>query len=278
MTHSSTLVASSLRQKFLKAVLITVSILVSTIICVGQKSKWKSYIGIEAGGDLGLKTVGLSTLKAKENPLVSNDLDRNYAFEFGLYADFFKLRNRSNSTWGNKMPGFGIRTGVNWTFFRADNSADGGGESLGFNYANVPLLLEICVGYKQGVTSAYTTPGTTTYKGTRNSDGSVTVTESSTNSTYSPGGAKTSGGALLYFGPQYSYLAKSFHSTESPIANTNLNKNYVSIVGGIIFWMNLICFDFSYQKGLNSIYNGKDITIDGFVVKLGINFNRRLYN
>ena len=179
---------------------------------------------------------------------------------------------------GNTMPGFGIKTGVGWSFFRADNSNNGGGESLGFNFVTIPLFAEYCIGYKQGVTTASSTPGSSVYTGRRNYDGSVTVTENYTPGTYNPGGAKTSSGTIIYMGPQINYLIKSFNYTGDPIVDPNLQNNYVCWVGGIVFWLHQISFDFSYQKGLTSIYNGKDLTIDGFMMKIGINFKRRLYN
>ncbi|HEY4150490.1 MAG TPA: hypothetical protein VGM41_16235 [Chitinophagaceae bacterium] len=258
--------------------LLLLMILTGTVGALAQKSKWTNNFGIEFGSDFYTGTAGMSTLKSAENPLVHSDLQRKYAAEAGFYAEFLQLRQRNETQWGKTLPGFGIKTGLNWQFFRADNSNSGGGEAAGLNYAVVPLLFEYCVGYHQGVTRASYTPGTTTYNGRRNPDGSVTVTENSTNGTYSPGGAKTSTGTLLYAGPQMCYLFKSFNYTGDPIKNSNLNINYAAFICGITFWTHEVSFDFSYQKGLTSIYKGKNITVDGLLLKLGINFRRRLYN
>ena len=270
---------TSIRHCISLTIALTMTLIFISFCSSAQKGQWVRNFGLEFGGDFAFKTIGLSSLTAsQDHPLINSDLQRNYAATAGFYAEFLKLHQRTGSQWGNTMPGFGIKTGVGWSFFRADNSNNGGGESLGFNFVTIPLFAEYCIGYKQGVTTASSTPGSSVYTGRRNYDGSVTVTENYTPGTYNPGGAKTSSGTIIYMGPQINYLIKSFNYTGDPIVDPNLQNNYVCWVGGIVFWLHQISFDFSYQKGLTSIYNGKDLTIDGFMMKIGINFKRRLYN
>jgi hypothetical protein len=243
-----------------------------------QTTKWVTNFGIEGGTDGMLGMEGLSTLKKADNPLINNDLQNKYAASAAFYAEFLQLRRREDTKWGAIAPGFGIKTKVEWQFFRADNSSSGGGESFGLNTINVPLLFEYYTGYHQGVTRAGRTPSTTTYRGQGLSDGSYQVTESTSGGDYYAGGAQTSGGSFIYFGPQICHIFKSFNYTGDPIVNTKLVNDYVGLVGGFAFCMHQINFDFSYQKGMTSIYKGKNITEDGFMMKIGINFGSRLYN
>lgn len=246
--------------------------------CQTRSGSWTSNLGLEVGTDFASGQTGVSDLKAADNPLVTQNLMRRYAFEAGLYAEFLKLHQREQANWGSIAPGFGLRTGVNWEYYRADNSSDGGSQNLGLNYADVPLLLEYVIGYRQGRTRPSYTPGSTTLHGVQNSDGSVTVTESSTSGTYNPGGARTSTGTMLYIGPELGYLFKSYNFSGDPIQDPNLSHTKLGLVVGIQFWLHTLNIDVCYQKGLGSIYPGKNVTIDGFMMKLGINFERRLYN
>lgn len=261
----------------MKTLLLSLVLTLITFASFAQTKKWATNFGLELGSDCYTGTAGLSTLKAAENPLVTTDLKRQYSVEGGFYVEFLQLKQRSDTKWGSTTPALGIKTGLNGVFFRADNSSDGGGQSIGLNYINVPLFLEYCLSYHKGVTRSSYTPGTTTYTGRQNYDRSVTVTESSTPGTYYRGGDKTSGATFIYVGPQISYLVKSFNFSGDPIKDANLNNNYVGLIGGITFCMHQVNLDFSYQKGLTSIYNGKNITVDGFMAKFGINFGQRLY-
>ena len=242
-----------------------------------QDKKWATNVGIEAGTDAMFGLAGLSTLKKGDNPLVNSDLNRTWAVATDLYLELLKLHQRPDVTYGSVTPTFGFKTKLEWSVFNADNSKNAGGENLVLNTIGVPLLFEICLGHKEGVTRASYSPGTTTYTGRSNYDHSVTVTEQSTPGTYSSGGAKTCWGSFIYFGPKMCYIFKSFN-TGNVIDDNNLVKNYTALVGGITFYTHKLNLDFSYQKGMTSIYKGKDITIDGFLVTLGINFTSRLYN
>ncbi|MDE3213642.1 MAG: hypothetical protein KGM98_10440 [Bacteroidota bacterium] len=243
-----------------------------------QKNSATNF-GIEVGTDGMFGLAGVTQLKQTDNPLVNSDLARRWAVSAGIDAEWLTLHTRKHpSTWGRTMPGFGIKTKLNWQFFRADNSQNSGNSNLGLNYVNLPILFEYCVGYHQGVTRASRTPGTTTYRGTQNYDGSVTVTETSTPGTYNPGGVPTSTATFLYFGPQICYLFKSFNYTGDPIKNPELRNTYVGLTGGVTFWLHGLNLDFFYQKGLTSICSGKNVTVDGYMLSIGINFGKRLYN
>jgi len=261
----------------MKKTLLILLVVIVVLPSRAQDKKWATNVGIEAGTDFMFGLAGVSNLKAAENPLVTSDLERTWALATALYLEFLKLNKRPDSGYGSVKPTYGFKTKLEWSVFNADNSSGTGGENLVLNSIGVPLLFEFCLGHKQGVTRASYTPGSTTYTGRTNSDRSVTITENSTPGTYSPGGGRTSSGTFIYFGPKMCYLFKSFN-TGNVIEDPDLVKNYTALVGGITFYMGHINLDFSYQKGMTSIYRNKDITIDGFLVTLGINFNKRLYN
>ncbi|MHB1922821.1 MAG: hypothetical protein ACYCOO_11350 [Chitinophagaceae bacterium] len=243
-----------------------------------QQKKWATNLGIELATDFMTGNAGMSTLKASDNPLVNTDMTRQFAAGAGFYVEFVHLHQRPNTGFGGTAPDFGLKTRLEWNYFYANNSKNGGGAATGLNYAVVPLLLEIPLGYHQGVTLPHYIPGTTTYHGVANSDNSVTVTENSTSGHYYHGGNPISGGTNFYFGPQVSYLIKSFNFSGDPIQDPNLKKSYVAFVGGFTLYSGNFNLDFSYEKGLTSIYNGKNIFVDGFLFRLGINFGGRLYN
>lgn len=251
-------------------------VLLLTQISFSQK-KWTTNFGIEAGTDAWTGQAGVTPLKKADNPLINSDLKRQYAVAAGLYVEFLQLKNRANAYWGATAPGFGIKTKLDWQFFYADNSNNGGGEHFGLNYVNIPVLFEYCLGYHQGVTTPSVTPGNTTITEYDHTDYTHIIT-TTTPSHYNRGGSKTEGGTFIYFGPQVSYLFKSFNYSGATIKDPNLKNNYIGLVGGFTFWVHRANFDISYQKGMTSIYNGKNVTIDGFLLRFAINFGSRLYN
>jgi len=242
-----------------------------------SQKKWVRNFGIEGGTDGMFGLAGVSLLTKADNPLINSDLDRKYAVAAGFYAEFLQLKKRADTKWGAMEPGFGIKTKLDWQFFRADNSKNGGSESLGLNYFNVPVLFEYCLGYHEGVTRASVTPENTTISEYDHTD-YTHIIATTTPSHYNPGGAATSSATFIYAGPQICYLFKSFNYSGASIKDQNLKNNYVGLVGGVTFCLHQLNFDFSYQKGMTSIYNGKNIMIDGFLCRVGINFGRRLYN
>jgi hypothetical protein len=240
---------------------------------------WKTNIGIEGGGWWGMS--GMSSLKQANNPLANSNLGSSYSVSADFYADFLSMRKRTNAKWGSTAPGFGIKTKLDWEYFYADNSSSGGGESIGMNYLDVPILFEYCLSFHEGVTRAGVTPENSTTSVYDHTDYTHIITVT-TPSHYNPGGAPTSTATFIYAGPQICYLFKSFHNTgsinSSPINDPNLRNSYIGLVAGFTFWLNQLNFDLSYQKGLQSIYSGKDLYINGFLFKVGINFNKRLFN
>jgi len=242
-----------------------------------SQKKWVKNFGIEAGTDGMTGMAGVTQLNPVSNPLVNSNLNRNFAVSAGLYAEFLQLKTRKDTRWGSKAPGFGIKTKIDWSFFRADNSNKGGGESFGLNYANIPLLFEYCLGYHEGVTRSSVTPenvSTSEY----DHPGYTHIITTTTYAHYNRGGAPTSRATFIYGGPQICYLFKSFNYTGNPIKDPNLKNSYIGLIGGFTFCFHQLNLDFSYQKGMTSIYNGKNVTIDGFLLNIGINFGKRLYN
>jgi hypothetical protein len=223
--------------------------------------------------------MGMSATNKVDNPLVKADVKNKYAFSGSFSLEFLNLHSRSQSTYGRTAPGFGIKTKAEWMFTFADNSADGGGENLGLNFLNVPLLLEACLGYSKGVSRASRTPDKDTYNSHIDGFGNITTEHRYQPGVYSPGGNPISTASFIYAGPQICYIVKSFHNN-SPITDANLNNNTLAFVGGFNFWFPGINLDVSYQKGLTSIYNNKTVMMDGFMLRLGFwlaSYKRRLY-
>ncbi len=243
------------------------------------KQAWENNFGIDGGGWWGLS--GMSSLKQANNPLIVSNLDYSYSGSGDIYAEFLKMKKRDNNRWGNRSPDFGIKTKLDWEFFYADNSGNGGGEAIGLNYLDIPVLFEYCLSYCQGVTRGGVTPEYSHTSVYEHSDYTHVIT-TTTPAHYNPGGAATCHGTFIYAGPQLCYLFKSFHNVGSdkfnPINDPNLKNTYIGFATGFTFWVHQLNFDLSYQKGLQSIYNGKDLYINGFLFKVGINFKRRLYN
>lgn len=238
---------------------------------IHAQNKWVGNVSVEAGWAMG----GLTTLKATENPLVKTDLVNQGIYEAGMYAELLNVKKRRQpSEWGSVKPTFGIKTGINWTFSKAtDEENFNNNESLGLNYINIPFLLEFCLGYKLGVTAA--SRSSDTYEGRANYDGSVTIRH--TPGTYNPGGSPTQAATFFYTGPTFGYLIKSFNFTGDPINNVNLVKRNIGWNVGLVFWLGKISLDLSYQKGLTTIYKGKDIPNYAYLFKLGISLTNRRY-
>jgi len=251
------------------------------IFSSGFSQSWKTNFGIDGGGWWGGS--GMSSLRAASNPLIRSDFSFNYCGSADFYAEFLSTHTRQDPQWGKIAPGFGIKTKLDWEFFYADNSSAGGGESLGLNYMDVPFLLEYCLSYHQGVTRGYVSPSSSYTTEYDHPEGNYThIITTTTPAQYHSGGQPMSTGIVIYGGPQICYLFKSFHDVNGnkydPINDPNLTTTYAGIVGGFTFWIHEINFDISYQKGLQSIYRNKDLYINGFLFKVGINFSKRLYN
>src|SRR6266700_2777999 len=85
-----------------------------------SKLPWAKNFGIEAGTDFAFGMAGMSSTKASKNPLINSDIKNKYSFTAAFYAEFLKLKKRDEQKWGSVAPNFGIKTRVEWQFFRAD--------------------------------------------------------------------------------------------------------------------------------------------------------------
>jgi hypothetical protein len=270
----------------MKKTILLLSLIASFLPVFGQKHTAAFNFGIEAGSDFLSGIAGMSPMDNADNPLVGGDyFNRKYEIEGGFYAEYLHLHHRKKlNSWGNSInPDFGIKFNPNWTYFHADNSGQPNGtlatQYVGLNYANFPIVFEYCLGYKQGVSTSSYTPGTTTYHSEYDGlDNSVTTTATNTPGQYNPGGEPVSKGFFIYIGPKISYLFKSDNYTGNPINDPNLKKTYMGVTGGMTLEFRAVNLDLSYQKGLTSIYSGKNVMVNGFLLRIGINFGRRLYN
>src|SRR5690348_11088796 len=97
-------------KKSLKTAFLFLAMFLTASASFAQKSSWTTNLGLELGSDFYTWMAGMSTLKSSDNPLLASDLQRKYAVEAGLYAEFLNLRERADNQWGKTAPGFGIKT------------------------------------------------------------------------------------------------------------------------------------------------------------------------
>lgn len=244
---------------------------------IASGQSWKTYVGIDGGGWWGLS--GMSSLNKSGNPLVVSDLHDSYSYSADFYAEFLQINARQDERWGKLAPGFGIKTKLDWEFFEADNGT-GGDQAIGLNYLDVPLLFEYCLSFHEGNTQGFTSPGSSNTQVYDHSYYEHIIT-TTTSAQYHPAGRGCTS-FFIYGGPQICYLFKSYNDTQSgdfePINNPDLKTSYLGLIGGFTYCINSFNLDISYERGLQSIYNGSNVYINGFLFKIGINFSSRLLN
>lgn len=228
----------------------TIAALVLTFIFVSTFSQtWKPGFGIEGGMGSG----GMTALLKTANPVIvdNSELKKGWAYSYGAFVQFMR-------------PGYGFETRINLNSYSAEAESFSTPESISMKYMSVPLLFKIRLSSKEGITTSswtdesYSLIGNTIYH---------------TPGQYSAGGNPFTTNVYLYAGGQYDMLNKATHTFGTPTGttediSTSLLKSGYSMIGGLEFTINMLSFDFSYQKSMKSVYPGTDNKVSAFFVKI----------
>jgi hypothetical protein len=240
---------------------------------------WKFNSGLDVGAWWG--GTGVSPLKTATDNLVHSNLAYQTAYTGDVYFEWLHRKKKE----GTIGPDIGIKTKLVWDYFTANNNGSGNGyESLTLNYANIPLLFEYCLSFKNKVTAPrYTAPSSNSqsYVYDHGYYYHVITTTTYNPGGYSPGGVPFSDAIFIYAGPQVCFLTRGFHNLngagETIDTDPALQKSYIGLVGGFCFYLANINLDFSYQKGITSISSVENVYVNGFLFKVGFNLSRRKF-
>lgn len=254
-------------------VFLSICIFATTVFCQSKNKSWKTNFGI----DLGLPVVGLTPTAAPDNPMVQGGatIRNEMGYSGGLVLQFMKTKKKSD---GRVAPAFGIQIKGLYNYFMC--IADG--EFPTYNDQNfeigemaIPVLFKACLFSKEADIAPSRDPDKIEIsRGARPGE---------YEGRYTPGqyhaGYRTTLAVFLYAGPQIGVIndivyESSSSSYKSAFENLrpNLKKTNMSVVGGIQFTGGRIYLDISYQRGLQSIYTGKEVFISGGIGRIGILF------
>jgi len=234
-----------------------------------SQKKGKPNFGIE----MGFTVVGMDQLTRAGNPLIqaNESLKKNIGFTGGAFAEYIGTRKKKN---GTLAPGWGIKVKATYSFSEAYSESFTTDETISLGYMQVPLLFKICLGSGEVNVSSHRSDDT--YEVRRKSGNEYEIT-------HHPGqftpGYRTTRSFFLYFGPQMGFVnnvgynaAESSYETAFETKKQNIEKSYLSYIGGMELWVGRIYLDLSYQVGQGSIYKGSDVALSGFTGKFGIAF------
>lgn len=249
--------------------------LLSLAVSFGQKKDkaWKTNFGIEGGLSIG----GITPSTAPDNPLVQGGavLKGGFGLTGGASLQFIKTKKKSD---GRIAPLLGFQLKALYNNFTS--MADGvfptyNDQTIKITEFAVPLLFNLCISSKEADIAPSRDPDKIEIsRGSR--DGEY-------EGRYTPGqyhaGYHTTLAVFIYAGPQIGFLNNVVYESGNAgyksgfeSVRKNLKSNNLSAVGGIRFVAGRTCFDISYQKGLQSVYNGADVYINSWIGKFGILF------
>ena len=250
------------------------------LICLGffflqnsfAQKKWKPNLGIEFGFTFG----GLTPTTNSDNPLVqgATTLRNGGGFSGGISTQFIKTKEKSN---GKLAPSYGFQLKASYNSH--ESTADGvfptyDDQTIKMTEIAIPVLFKVCLGSKEvNVSASQDADKYEVRKGSNNNEYEVW---------HHPGqyhaGYRTTRTVYFYAGPQFGFLNTKYVSTSNSYetgfesVEKNLKGNNLSVVGGFEFILGRTTMDFSYQKGLQTIYNGADVHLNAFIFKFGILF------
>jgi hypothetical protein len=225
-----------------------VSLLLSFLFMYSFSQKWKPTLGIEGGMGGG----GMTVLLKSGNHFIkdNSELKKDFAYSGGA---FLQVMRQS----------YGFEIKVDYTSYEANAESFSTPEIIALKYLSIPFVFKVRLSTKEGYSSgswtdeSYSLVGNTLYH---------------TPSQYSAGGAFTSN-VFLYAGAQYDMLKKATHTfgtttkTTEDISGKLADSGY-SLVAGVEFTVNMLSFDFSYQKGMKTIDPVQENYINAFLVKV----------
>jgi len=243
-----------------------------------QPKNWRFNSGLDVGAWWG--GTGVTPLDPKSNPLIASQLHSQTAYTGDIY---FEWLHRTKAQ-GRVGPDFGIKTKLVWDWFTTNNGGSGNGyESLTLNCANVPLLFEYCLSFKNKVTVPHYIAPTSNTQYTVYDHSyyyNVFATTTTTSGGWTAGGIPYSDAIFIYAGPQICYLTEGFHNVNGKTSvdtDPALEKSYAGFVGGFCFYLANLNVDISYQRALTSIAKGQNVYVSGFLFRLGFNLSRRKF-
>lgn len=238
-----------------------------------KNKSWKTNFGI----DLGLPVVGLTPTTAPGNPMVQGGvtLKNEMGYSGGLVLQFMKTKEKPG---GRIAPSFGIQLKGLYNYF--SGRADGvfptyDDQTIGIGEMAIPVLFKVCLLSKEVDVPASRDPDKIEIRrGHR--DGEY-------EGRYTPGqyhdGYRTSAAVFLYAGPQMGFINNiTYNSSSSTYKSafenmrTNLKSTNISFVAGMQLMVGRAYLDISYQRGLQTIYEGKNVFISGAIGRIGILF------
>ncbi|MBK7627134.1 MAG: hypothetical protein IPJ16_08045 [Bacteroidales bacterium] len=224
------------------------TLILSFVFVVSFSQKWKPTLGIEGGMGGG----GMTALLKTNNPIIKDnaELRKDFAYSGGA---FLQVMRQS----------FGFEVKVDYTSFGANAESFSTPENINLRYLSVPFVFKLRLSTKEGYSSgswtdeSYSLIGNTLYHSP---------------SQYSAGGAFTTN-VFIYAGAQYDILKRATHTygtTTKAVDDISgsLSETGYSFVVGAEFTMNMLSFDFSYQKGLKPAIPLSDNYVNAFLVKV----------
>ena len=225
-----------------------ISLILSLIFFISFSQKWKPTLGLEGGMGGG----GMTALLKTSNSMIqdNSELKKGFAYSGGAFLQIMR-------------PSFGFEAKVDYSSYVAEAESFSTPEKISLRYLSVPLVFKVRLSTKEGYSSgswtdeSYSLVGNTLYHSP---------------SQYSAGGAFTTN-VFLYAGAQYDMLRRATHEHGTTTKTTDdvsgkLTDTGYSLVAGVEFTVNMLSFDFSYQKGMKTVDPGAENYINAFMVKV----------
>lgn len=227
---------------------IAVTVILSFVFLLSFSQNWKPTFGLEGGMGGG----GMTAILKSSNSIIkdNSELKRGFAYTGGAFIQLMR-----------KSCGFEVK--LDYTAYSAEAESFNTPEIIALRYLSVPVLFKLRISSREGYESgtwtdeSYSLVGNTIYH---------------TPSQYSAGGKFVSN-VFIYAGAQYDMLKKATHTTGTMTKTTeNISGQLIgtgySLVGGVEFTVNMLSFDFSYQKGMKTIDPASDNFVNAFMFKV----------
>ncbi len=234
-----------------------------------QSKKLKNNFGLE----IGLPLANFNPATKTENPLIqgSDPVKSGMGFTGGVFAEFMRARKKTNGEYG---PGGGVKIRLLYNYFEVDNLEILNGETFKLSYIAGSVVYKVCLSSKEVDVPPSKDPDNIEIKKRDPRTYDITYNEGRSYSGY-----RTTRSFFIYFGPQFSSLQSILYKSDNSSytdgftsKEKNVKKTDIALVGGVELWIGRLYLDLSYQKGLQPIYNGANVYLNGFVGKFGLAF------
>lgn len=225
-----------------------VTLMLSFVFIVSFSQKWKPTLGIEGGMGGG----GMTALLKTNNSIIRDnaELKKGFAYSGGAFLQVMRQN-------------FGFEVKAVYSSYGADAESFSTPENINLRYLSVPMVLKVRLSTREGYTSgswtdeSYSLIGNTLYHSP---------------SQYSAGGAFISS-VFFYAGAQYDMLKRATHTYGTTTKSVDdisgsLSETGYSLVAGLEMTMNMLSFDFSYQKGMKPVMPLSENYVNAFMFKI----------